>query len=222
MRLQPSNYWGLSGACLHQHLLLYLVHFCMLLLSWLENAELFRAKTLQSPRTGDDNICIELLLRGRGGESQNLSGHSQNRSSVKPFDWKKKWNREIAAENSDLRTWICALCFTAKWRTILCVSTDMTSVLCLCMHRCGVWCTDMNAANKSHMLLVAITALCFVILISSIGEVPTNLPQIRLRWKLKLTEKMEQGNSSWTCDTFVFEEVQMWAQRRWRRRGGGG
>jgi hypothetical protein len=36
-----------------------------------------------------------------------------------------------------------------------------------------------NAANKSHMLLVAITALCFVILISGIGEMPTNLPQIR-------------------------------------------
>jgi hypothetical protein len=53
-----------------------------------------------------------------------------------------------------------------------------------------------NAANKSHMLLVAITALCFVILISGIGEVPTNLPWIRLRWNLKLTEKMEQGNSS--------------------------
>jgi hypothetical protein len=53
-----------------------------------------------------------------------------------------------------------------------------------------------NAANKSHMLLVTITTLCFVILISGIGEVPTNLPQIRLRWKLKLTEKMEQGNSS--------------------------
>jgi hypothetical protein len=72
----------------------------------------------------------------------------------------------------------------------------MTSMLCLSMHRCYVWCTDVNAANKSHMLLVTITTLCFVILISGIGEVPTNLPQIRLRWKLKLTEKMEQGNSS--------------------------
>jgi hypothetical protein len=69
-------------------------------------------------------------------------------------------------------------------------------MLCLRMHRCCVWCTDVNAANKSHMLLVAITALCFVILISGIGEVPTNLPWIRLRWNLKLTEKMEQGNSS--------------------------
>lgn len=78
-------------------------------------------------------------------------------------------------------------------------------MLCLRMHRCCVWCTDVNAANKSHMLLVAITALCFVILISGIGEVPTNLPRIRLRWNLKLTEKMEQGNSNWTWDTFVFD-----------------
>lgn len=106
MRLQPSNYWGLSGACLHWHLLTLVPCAFLHVLSWLENAELFRAKTSQSPRTGDDNICIELLLRGRGGESQNLSGQSQNKSSAKPFDWKKKWNREIAAENPilDLRS----------------------------------------------------------------------------------------------------------------------